>query len=151
MSLYYESWSQRRGGGVLLYVMAINTDKGSSVLSFVYRSIISKKLKKKLKILVSFEVKRQKKPSSHRYLLLILTSTALHPPSSLFFFPPWRPSTCQGKRGWHPNTSELSRSTLWLGRSRAWLKKSTQKKIKIKPHIKTKPTSLGSDVNQPAW
>lgn len=52
----------REGGwGVLLYVMAINTDKGSSVLSFVYRSIISKKLKKKLKILVSFEVKRQKK------------------------------------------------------------------------------------------
>lgn len=49
------------GGGGLLYVMAINTDKGSSVLCFVYRSIISKKLKKKLKILVSFEVKRQKK------------------------------------------------------------------------------------------
>lgn len=34
-------------GVVLLYVMAINTDKGSSVLSFVYRSIISKKIKKK--------------------------------------------------------------------------------------------------------
>lgn len=142
----------REGGwGVLLYVMAINTDKGSSVLSFVYRSIISKKLKKKLKILVSFEVKRQKKNSSHRYLLLILTSTALHPPSSLFFFPPWRPSTCQGKRGWHPNTSELSRSTLWLGRSRAWLKKSTQKKNKNKtPHqnkthisqFRCKPTCL---------
>lgn len=49
---------------VLLYVMAINTDKGSSVLSFVYRSIISKKLKKTLKILVSFKVKRQKN-SSH--------------------------------------------------------------------------------------
>lgn len=138
-------------GVVLLYVMAINTDKGSSVLSFVYRSI-SKKLKKKAQNpCFIWGENAKKKQFTHRYLLLILTSTALHPPSSLFFFPPWRPSTCQGKRGWHPNTSELSRSTLWLGRSRAWLKKSTQKKNKIKPHIKTKHTSLGSDVNRPAW
>lgn len=36
-------------------------------------------------------------------------------------FPPclWCPSMCQGKRGWHPNTSKLSRSTPRLGHSRA--------------------------------
>lgn len=83
---------------------------------------------------------------------MILTSTALHPTIPFFFFfffsrRLWCPSTCQRKRGWHPNTSKLSRSTPRLGHPRAWsgLNKIQGKNIKKQtsiPQFRCKQTCL---------
>lgn len=142
----------REGGwGVLLYVMAINTDKGSSVLSFVYRSIISKKLKKSSKSLFHLRWKGKKKTvhtdiSSWFWLLLPFTLPLLFS----FFLPDARQRVRENGDDIPTRVNCHARHFGWGARGRDW-KNPHRKKIKIKPHIKTKPTSLGSDVNRPAW
>lgn len=74
-----------------------------------------KKRTRELKPWFDLGEKVQKSPhDTYSCMILPFTHPAVFPGCL------WRLSTCQGKQGWHPNTSKVSRSAPRLGHSQAW-------------------------------